>query len=165
MDRKNNKSLESKEGEPLTRVLRQADTQKFGVITDRGGGGLLEAGGQCQHQPRAEQIDAFLKNKSMQKLLAENIDRIKDLCVSYNVKSLFAFGSVCTDRFNENSDVDLLISFNPMEYGLYADTYFELAGKFEEILNRRVDLVTDKSLSNPYLIESINQTKTLIYGA
>lgn len=101
----------------------------------------------------------------MQRLLAENIDRIKALCVSYNVKSLFAFGSVCTEKFNEESDVDLLISFKPMEYGEYADTYFELAEKFENILNRPVDLVTDKSLSNPYFIESINQTKTLIYGA
>jgi len=101
----------------------------------------------------------------MQRLLTENIDRIKELCISYNVKSLFAFGSVCTDRFNEESDVDLLISFNPMEYGEYADTYFELAEKFENLLHRPVDLVTDKSLSNPYFIESINQTKTLIYGA
>ena len=101
----------------------------------------------------------------MQRLLAENIDRIKALCVSYNVKYLFAFGSVCTDRFNDDSDVDLLISFNPMEYGEYADAYFELAEKFENLLHRPVDLVTDKSLSNPYFIESINQTKTLIYGA
>ncbi len=101
----------------------------------------------------------------MHKILTDNIDTIKALCVSHNVKSLFAFGSVCTDRFNEQSDVDLLISFNLMEYGEYADTYFELAEQFENLLHRPVDLVTDKSLSNPYFIESINQTKTLIYGA
>ncbi len=101
----------------------------------------------------------------MQRLLADNIDRIRGLCISYNVKSLFAFGSVCTDRFNDESDVDLLISFNPMEYGEYAETYFELAEKFENLLHRPVDLVTEKSLSNPYFIESINQTKTLIYEA
>ena len=101
----------------------------------------------------------------MQKLLVERIEEIKALCITYNVKSLFAFGSVCTDKFNEESDVDLLIAFNTMEYGEYADTYFELAEKFENLLHRPVDLVTDKSLSNPYFIESINQTKTLIYGA
>jgi predicted nucleotidyltransferase len=101
----------------------------------------------------------------MQKLLVERIEEIKALCISYNVKSLFAFGSVCTDKFNEGSDVDSLIAFNPMEYGEYADTYFELAEKFENLLHRPVDLVTDKSLSNPYFIESINRTKTLIYGA
>lgn len=99
----------------------------------------------------------------MQRLLLDNIDQIKALCVDYNVKSLFAFGSVCTDRFNETSDVDLLISFKPMDYGDYADTYFDLAEKFENLFLRHVDLVTDKSLSNPYFIDSVNQTKTLLY--
>lgn len=101
----------------------------------------------------------------MQRLLIENIDKIRALCISHNVQSLFAFGSVCTDKFNEESDIDLLISFNPMEFGEYADTYFQIAEEFESILNRPVDLITDKSLSNPYFIESINQTKTLIYAA
>lgn len=101
----------------------------------------------------------------MQNILTENIDKINALCISHNVKSLYAFGSVCTDTFNKESDVDLLISFNPMEYGQYADTYFQLADKFEELLQRPVDLVTEKSLSNPYFIQSINQTKILIYGA
>lgn len=101
----------------------------------------------------------------MQRLLIENIEKITALCVSHNVQSLFAFGSVCTDRFNEDSDIDLLISFKPMEYADYADTYFQIAEELESILNRQVDLVTDKSLSNPYFIESINQTKTLIYAA
>jgi predicted nucleotidyltransferase len=101
----------------------------------------------------------------MQNILTENIDKINALCMSHNVKSLYAFGSVCTDAFNKESDVDLLISFNPMEYGQYADTYFQLADKFEELLQRPVDLVTEKSLSNPYFIQSINQTKILIYGA
>jgi len=83
----------------------------------------------------------------------------------HNVRSLFAFGSVCTDKFNDSSDIDLLISFMPMDFGDYADTYFVLADKFEDLFQRPVDLVTEKSLSNPYLIDSINQTKTLIYGS
>lgn len=100
----------------------------------------------------------------MQRLLLDNIEKIKTLCMNHNVKNLFAFGSVCTDRFNDESDVDLLISFKPMESGDYADTYFELAEKFEDLFNRPVDLITDKSLSNPYFIESLNQTKTMLYG-
>jgi len=100
----------------------------------------------------------------MQKLLLENIDKINELCITHNVKNLFAFGSVCTDKFSEKSDIDLLISFKPMDHADYADTYFELADKFEELFNRPVDLVTDKSLKNPYFIESLNRTKTLLYG-
>ena len=100
----------------------------------------------------------------MHKIINDNIDSIITLCVNYNVKSLFAFGSVCTDKFNDLSDIDLLISFNTMDYADYADNYFSVADKFEEIFNRPVDLITDKSLSNPFFIDSINQTKTLIYG-
>jgi predicted nucleotidyltransferase len=100
----------------------------------------------------------------MQRLIDENMDKINALCINYNVKTLFAFGSVCTDGFNEQSDVDLLISFNPMDYGDYADSYFELAEQFEELFKRPVDLVTEKSLKNPYFINSVNQTKQQIYG-
>jgi len=57
----------------------------------------------------------------------------------------------------------LLISYKNIDFGDYADTYFELAEEFENIFNRPVDLVTEKSLSNPYFIESVNKSKTLLY--
>lgn len=100
----------------------------------------------------------------MHRIINDNIDKIRTLCVNHNVKSLFAFGSVCTNKFNDSSDIDLLISFNSMDYGDYADNYFLVADKFEKIFHRPVDLVTDKSLSNPFFIDSVNQTKILIYG-
>jgi predicted nucleotidyltransferase len=100
----------------------------------------------------------------MQKILTNNIEKIQAICAEFNVNSLFAFGSVTTDYFNELSDIDLLISFNPMEYGDYADSYFAIAEKFEALFNRPVDLVTEKSLSNPYFIDSVNKSKTLLYG-
>ena len=100
----------------------------------------------------------------MNRLIIDNLDNIKALCIKHNVRTLFAFGSVCTETFDEKSDIDLLISFQPMDYGDYADTYFELADKFENLFHRPVDLVTDKSLYNPYFIDSINNTKKLLYG-
>lgn len=100
----------------------------------------------------------------MNQLISDNMDKIIALCLAHNVRTLFAFGSVCTNKFNSTSDIDLLISFKPMDYGDYADTYFDLAEKFENLFHRPVELVTDKSLSNPYFIDSVNKTKTLIYG-
>lgn len=85
--------------------------------------------------------------------------------MDHNVKALFAFGSVASEGFKEESDVDLLVSFKPMEYGEYADNYFMLAEKFESLFNRSVDLVTENSLSNPYFIDSVNRTKTMLYGS
>ena len=77
-----------------------------------------------------------LNLQSIDCLIANNIDKIKTLCMTHNVRSLFAFGSVCTNRFNEKSDIDLLISFQPMEYGHYPDTYFILADECERLFNR-----------------------------
>lgn len=100
-----------------------------------------------------------------QDILTQNIEQIRALCDEHNVESLFAFGSVCSNDYNEGSDIDLLVSFLPMDsYGDYADNYFDLAEKFERLLKRPVDLVTEKSLSNPYFIQSINRNKQLLYG-
>jgi predicted nucleotidyltransferase len=101
----------------------------------------------------------------MQKILSNNLESIRALCAIYNVRYLYAFGSVCTNKFNENSDIDLLVSLGTLDFGDYADTYFLLADKFEEILKRPVDLITDKSLSNPYFIDTLNKSKVLLYGS
>ncbi|MFA6923244.1 MAG: nucleotidyltransferase domain-containing protein [Bacteroidales bacterium] len=99
----------------------------------------------------------------MDRIISANIENIKTICDTYNIKSLYAFGSVCTDKFNKNSDIDLLVSFKPMNYGDYADNYFMVCEIFEKLFKRKVDLITDKSLSNPYFINSINKTKTILY--
>ncbi|KAA6329274.1 hypothetical protein EZS27_021901 [termite gut metagenome] len=100
----------------------------------------------------------------MNSIITNNIDKIKTVCDQHHVQSLFAFGSVCTDKFNDASDVDLLVSFEPLDFGDYADNYFQIVDLFEKIFHRPVDLLTDKSLQNPYFIRSVNQTKTLLYG-
>ncbi|MBM2816008.1 MAG: nucleotidyltransferase [Ignavibacteria bacterium] len=99
----------------------------------------------------------------MQSIIENKKNEIKALCKNHNVEMLYAFGSVCTDKFKADSDIDLLVSFKPMDYPDYADNYFELAEKFEELFHKPVDLITEKSLSNPYFIKTINKTKTLLY--
>ena len=39
---------------------------------------------------------------------------------------------MCTEKFNDSSDIDLLISFKSMDYGDYADNYFLMADKLED---------------------------------
>ena len=81
----------------------------------------------------------------------------------HHVKDAYAFGSVCSNQFNEKSDVDVLVSFKDMKTEEYADNYFALLYLLQDILKRDVDLVTDKSLKNPYFIKSVNLSKKLIY--
>jgi predicted nucleotidyltransferase len=100
----------------------------------------------------------------MHRIIKDNIQQIQIICEQNHIQSLFAFGSVCSDRFSDTSDIDLLVSFKPLEYGDYADNYFRTADMFEKTFQRPVDLVTDKSLKNPYFIDSVNQTKVLLYG-
>jgi len=100
----------------------------------------------------------------MNSIITDNMPNIRRICKQQHIQSLFAFGSVCSNRFDDSSDVDLLVSFKPLDYGDYADNYFQTADLFEKIFKRPVDLVTDKSLKNPYFINSVNQTKVLLYG-
>jgi len=101
----------------------------------------------------------------MNKILINHIEKLKELCINYKVKSMYVFGSVCTDRFNENSDIDFLISFDNLPIEQYTDNYFDLHYKLQDLFNRKIDLVTEKSLSNPFFIKSLEQTKQLIYAA
>ena len=101
----------------------------------------------------------------MDNIVLNRIDELKRLCIIYNVKSMYVFGSVCTDKFNDKSDIDILISFENISIDKYTDNYFDLHYKLEYLFGRKIDLLTDKSLSNPYFIKGIEQTKQLIYAA
>lgn len=101
----------------------------------------------------------------MDRVVLDRLDELKRLCNIYSVKSMYVFGSVCTDKFNDNSDIDILISFDNLSIEQYTDNYFELHYKLEDLFGRKIDLLTDKSLSNPYFIKGLEQTKQLIYAA
>lgn len=101
----------------------------------------------------------------MQGLIKDKLNDLRRLCQDYDVKTMYVFGSVCTEKFNDKSDIDILISFKDIPVDKYTDNYFELHYKLEELFNRRIDLLTENSLSNPYFMESIEETKQLLYAA
>lgn len=100
----------------------------------------------------------------MDSTIRHKIPKIKAILRQNHVQRAYLFGSVCTERFNENSDVDVLIAFaddlDPITYG---ESYFAIAAALETLLQRSVDLVTERSLKNPYFVRQLNLTKTLIY--
>ncbi len=97
-------------------------------------------------------------------IVDRNIDKIKALCGKHKVSKLFVFGSVLTDGFKNSSDVDFLVDFSGVDLYDYADNYFDLKKALEDILNRHIDLLEDKAVKNPYLRQSIDSSKKLIYG-
>ena len=92
-------------------------------------------------------------------------NQITLLCEKHNVKHLFAFGSVLTNKFSDKSDVDLLVDIKSQDPLIYAEHYFELKFKLEDLLSRKIDLLEEKAIKNKYLMENINNSKQLIYGA
>lgn len=102
----------------------------------------------------------------MNSIIEDRKYELISLCQSLGVKRLFAFGSAVSDKFTEESDIDFLLSFSedlsPEEY---SENYFTLHYQLRALFAREIDIVTESSLSNPYFIESINETKEMIYEA
>ena len=99
-------------------------------------------------------------------LIEPYIQRIAELCKRHRVTSLAVFGSVLTDLFRPDSDVDLLVSFDTSEHEQwdYVGNFFDFQAALENLLGRPVDLVVEKALKNKYLIQNLNRTKVKIYG-
>jgi len=97
--------------------------------------------------------------------LTPHILKIRKLCEQHNIERLYAFGSVLTEQFSENSDVDFLYTFRKDIPLLdVVDYYFSFQNQLKKMLNRQIDLTSEKDLKNPYFIKEVNNTKQLIYG-
>ncbi|MBI1315841.1 nucleotidyltransferase domain-containing protein [bacterium] len=102
----------------------------------------------------------------MNAIIEEQKNELNDLCRALNVRRLYVFGSVVSNDFNDESDLDFLVSFaDGLNIEEYTNGYFLLHYKLRALFNREIDVVTERSLSNPYFIQSINETKQLIYEA
>lgn len=89
---------------------------------------------------------------------------IADICKSLRIKRMYAFGSLTKNSFNDSSDIDLLISFEDnISNEEYSDNYFLLHQKLQDLLKRKIDIITENSLTNPYFIKKIDDEKLLIY--
>jgi predicted nucleotidyltransferase len=92
------------------------------------------------------------------------IKEITQLCQQNSVRTLYAFGSVLTDRFNEESDIDLVVDINSDDALDYGGKYFDLKFTLEDLLKRKIDLLESSEIKNKYFLEELEETKSLIYG-
>lgn len=86
------------------------------------------------------------------------------LCKAHKVKSLYAFGSVLSDNFNAESDIDLIVDFASMDVEDYADNYFDFKFSLQELFKRPIDLLEEKAIKNPYFRDNVNRQRQLVYG-
>ena len=102
----------------------------------------------------------------MDELIQNKLDEIISVCKEHGVQSIALFGSAAKGTIHQESDIDFLVKFSDdIDVLNYADNYFSLLEKLEKMLNRKVDLVSVKSLKNPVLKEEIYQSKVDLYAA
>ena len=113
-------------------------------------------------------INALLcKRKAMNvnmNILDKNIGMVVALCKMYKVKDMFVFGSVLTDKFTNESDIDLLVDFNTKEIDDYFTNFFDLKYALQDLLGRDVDLVENSAIKNVYFRRNVDANKRRIYG-
>ena len=100
----------------------------------------------------------------MNKIIKSKLPELINLCQQHKIVSLYLFGSVNTEQFNNDSDIDFLITFGKVELFDYFDNYMDLKENLEKVFRRKVDLIEEKTIKNPVLRRSIDRNKTLIYG-
>ena len=99
-------------------------------------------------------------------IIQSRLPTIVRLFETHNIKRAYVFGSVVSGKFNDNSDIDLLVDFeetvNTLDRGRI---WWDLHDELRTLFNREVDLLIDGSLKNPYLRADIDEKKQLIYAA
>lgn len=98
-------------------------------------------------------------------LINSKLRSISELCGKYRVKNLSAFGSVTRNDFSSDSDVDFIVDFNEDDPVQYTDLYFEFKERLEKLLNRKIDLLEERAVKNPFFRQELDQTKVKIYGS
>jgi predicted nucleotidyltransferase len=97
-------------------------------------------------------------------ILDKHSQEIVQICSTFKVEELFAFGSILTDKFNSESDIDFIVSIGSSDPIEYAESYFNLKFELERIFNRQIDLLEQKAIKNRTFEDLINQQKVLVYA-
>jgi uncharacterized protein len=96
--------------------------------------------------------------------IRKRVPDFEAICRDHKVQYIYAFGSSVTNKFDpEHSDIDLLVEIDDPDPLQRGEKLISLWDTFETLFKRRVDLLTESSLKNPYLKNSINASKVLIY--
>ncbi|MBE0638649.1 MAG: nucleotidyltransferase domain-containing protein [Bacteroidales bacterium] len=96
-------------------------------------------------------------------IIMQHKDKLVELCKNHNVSELYLFGSASKNKLAENSDVDLLITFENVKLEDYFDNYMDLKEQLEILFSRPVDLVENNAIKNPVFRKVVDRDKILVY--
>jgi predicted nucleotidyltransferase len=99
-------------------------------------------------------------------LIENHRTHLDDLCRSHRVRRLELFGSAADGTFDPaRSDLDFLVEFLPLQEGQLAPDYFGLLHDLEDLFHRKIDLVMERAIRNPYFLRGVNQNRKVIDAA
>jgi len=99
-------------------------------------------------------------------ILESRRKQISEACSRHGVAQLHVFGSALNEGFrSDESDLDLLVEFVPMEPYARVEAYFGMLEELRSLLNMKVDLVMAGAVKNPFIAREIERTKKVFYAA
>jgi uncharacterized protein len=100
----------------------------------------------------------------MNGLIEQHRDEIRALCQQYGVRRLDLFGSAATGAFDPaTSDLDFVATFANTRSPSYADRYLGFAEALQALFGRSVNIITERSIRNPYFRQAVEASRQPIY--
>lgn len=100
----------------------------------------------------------------MQSIIEQQREQVAAACKRAGALRLFVFGSATRSDFNmASSDLDFLVELDEMPPAKYAEAYFGLKENLEALFGRKVDLVTESNLENPYFRQRVLAERQPVY--
>ena len=91
-------------------------------------------------------------------------DRLAQLCRQWKVKELSLFGSVLRDDFGPDSDIDVLVTFQPqIAWSLW--DLLDMRDELHDMFGREIDLIEKDALRNPFRRHEILKSHKVVYAA
>lgn len=107
------------------------------------------------------------KTINLQQILTERLHSseaaIVDFCKKWNIIEFSLFGSVLRNDFHPESDVDVLIQFEP-SFHLSLTHWLDMQEELETLFHRSIDLTEKTRLNNPYRRAEVLRTHQVIYA-
>lgn len=97
--------------------------------------------------------------------ISQYVEQVVACCEQHEVLRLDLFGSgVRADFDPQRSDLDFLVTFTEQTAIGYFDRYFGLLERLGELFSRKVDLVEEKAITNPYFRKVVNRERKLVFA-
>lgn len=105
-------------------------------------------------------------NSQLLPLFQQHGAALRDLCQQFGVERLELFGSGTGPDFNPaSSDLDFIVRMRHSEQAGVARRFCDFADSLEQLLGRRIDLLTEAMIRNPHFKAEVDRSREVVLEA